>query len=71
MKTIAIQVDEDIAQAFQSSQPEQQQQIQAWLNQWMRQALKISKLQNTMDRLSDEAVANGLTPEILQAIINE
>jgi hypothetical protein len=70
MKTIAIQIDEDIAQAFQSSQPEQQQQIQAWLNQWMRQALKISKLQNTMDRLSDEAVANGLTPEILQAIIN-
>ncbi|MFN5749053.1 MAG: hypothetical protein ACK47L_11360 [Pseudanabaena sp.] len=68
---IAIQIDEDIAQAFQSSQPEQQQQIQAWLNQWMRQALKISKLQNTMDRLSDEAVANGLTPEILQAIIDE
>lgn len=71
MTMIAIQIDEDIAQAFQSSQPEQQQQIQAWLNQWMRQALKISKLQNTMDRLSDEAVANGLTPEILQAIINE
>ncbi len=71
MKTIAIQIDEDIAQVFQSSQPEQQQQIQAWLNQWMRQALKISKLQNTMDRLSDEAVANGLTPEILQAIIDE
>ena len=71
MRTIAIQIDEDIAQAFQSSQPEQQHQIQSWLNQWMRQALKISKLQNTMDRLSDEAVANGLTPEILQAIINE
>jgi hypothetical protein len=71
MKTIAIQIDEDIAQAFQSSQPEQQQQIQAWLNQWMKQALKISKLQSTMDRLSDEAVANGLTPEILQAIIDE
>lgn len=71
MKTIAIQIDEDIAQAFQSSQPEQQQQIQSWLNQWMRQALKISKLQNTMNRLSDEAVANGLTPEILQAIIDE
>ncbi|MFN4871589.1 MAG: hypothetical protein ACK5JB_14720 [Pseudanabaena sp.] len=71
MRTISIQIDEDIAQAFQSSQPEQQQQIQAWLNQWMRQALKISKLQNTMDRLSDEAVANGLTPEILQAIIDE
>jgi len=69
MKTISIPIDEDTAQAIQSSQPEQQQQIQAWLNQWMRQALKISKLQNTMDRLSDEAVANGLTPEILQTIV--
>ncbi len=68
MKTISIEIDEDIAQAFQSSQPAQQQ-IQAWLNQWMRQALRISKLQNTMDRLSDETVAKGLTPEILQAII--
>jgi hypothetical protein len=69
MRPIAIQIDEDIAQVFQASQPEQQQQIQSWLNQWMRQALKISKLQNTMDRLSDETVTNGLTPEILQTIV--
>jgi hypothetical protein len=68
MKTFTIQIDEDIAQAFQASQPDQQQQIQVWLNQWMRQALKISKLQNTMDRLSDEAEANGLTPKILESI---
>jgi hypothetical protein len=32
-------------------------------------ATVISKPQNTMDRLSDESVANGLTPEILQTII--
>ena len=68
MTTIAIQIDEDIAQAFQSSQPAQQQ-IQALIDQWIRQALKISKLQNTMDKLSDEAIANGQTLEILQAII--
>ena len=68
MKTIAIQIDEDIDQALQSSQPAQQQ-IQALINQWIRQALKISKLQNTMDKLSDEAIANGQTSEILQALI--
>ncbi len=71
MTTLSIQFDPDIAQAFQSSQPEQQQKIQNLLNQWMRQALKISTLQTTMDKLSDEAEANGLTPEILQSIINE
>jgi len=71
MTNITLQIDEDIAQAFQSSQPEKQQQIQLLINQWMRQALRINALQNTMDKISDEAVANGLTPEILQEIINE
>ncbi len=71
MTTLTIQFDPDIAQAFQASQPEQQQKIENLLNQWMRQALKISTLQTTMDKLSDEAATNGLTPEILQSIINE
>jgi len=71
MTTIAIQIDTDIAQAFQSSEPEQKQKIQTLINQWMRQALKISTLQNTMDKLSDEVESNGLTPDILQSILNE
>jgi len=58
MTTLSIQFDPDIAQAFQASQPEQQQKIQNLLNQWMRQALKISTLQTTMDKLSNEAEAN-------------
>jgi len=37
----------------------------------MKQAINISKLQTTMDKLSDEAEANGLTPEILESILNE
>ena len=69
MTNITLQIDEDIAQAFQSSQPERKQQIQILINQWMRQALKINALQNTMDKISDESLANGLTPEILQEII--
>ena len=47
MTTLSIQFDPDIAQSFQASQPEQQQKIQNLLNQWMRQALKISTLQTT------------------------
>ena len=71
MTAITIQLDPDIAKAFQASQPAQQQKIQGLINVWMRQALKISALQNTMDQLSDEAAANGLTPEILQSILDE
>ncbi len=34
-------------------------------------AIAINKLQTLMDQLSDEAEANGLTPEILESILNE
>ncbi|MGL5034309.1 MAG: hypothetical protein ACRC6M_10980 [Microcystaceae cyanobacterium] len=71
MTAISIQVDPEIAQAFRSSQPEQQQKIQTLMNQWLKDAINISKLQMTMDELSDEAEANGLTPEILESILNE
>ncbi|MFM7577711.1 MAG: hypothetical protein ACKN9E_02375 [Microcystaceae cyanobacterium] len=71
MTAISIQVDPEIAQAFQLSKPEQQQKIQALMNQWLKEALNISQLQMTMDQLSDEAEAKGLTPEILESILNE
>jgi hypothetical protein len=71
METIALQVDADIAQAFESAQPEQQQKVQALVNLWLRRAMSVTRLQATMDRLSDEAEATGLTPEILQSILNE
>ena len=71
MTAISIQVDPEIAQAFQSSKPEQQQKIQALMNQWLKDALNISQLQMTMDQLSDEAEAKGLTPEIVESILNE
>ncbi|NJS42139.1 hypothetical protein HC766_07995 [Candidatus Gracilibacteria bacterium] len=71
METISIQVDADVAQIFQSAQPEQQQKIQALVSLWLKRAMNVTQLQTTMDRMSDEAQANGLTPEILQSILNE
>jgi len=71
MTTITLEVDTDVAKAFQLSEPEQQQKIQILINQWIKEAINISKLQTKMDKLSDEAEANGLTPEILESILNE
>jgi Holliday junction resolvase-like predicted endonuclease len=71
METILIPVDVDVARAFQSVQPEQQQRIRALVNFWLRRAMNINKLQTTMDRISDKAETNGLTPEILESILNE
>lgn len=71
METISIQVDADLARAFQSAQPEEQQKIQALVSFWLKRAMNLTSLQTTMDRMSDEAEANGLTPEILQSILDE
>jgi Holliday junction resolvase-like predicted endonuclease len=71
METISIQVDADVARIFQSAQPEQQQKIQALLSLWLKRAMNLTQLQTTMDLMSDEAQANGLTPEILQSILDE
>jgi Holliday junction resolvase-like predicted endonuclease len=71
METISIQVDADIARAFQSAQPEQQQKIEALVNLWLKRAMNLTKLQNTMDQMSDQVEANGLTSEILQSILDE
>jgi Holliday junction resolvase-like predicted endonuclease len=71
MSPITIQVDPELAQAFTSASPEQQQKIQDLLNQWLKQALSVSQLQATMDQMSLEAHEAGLTPEILESILND
>jgi len=71
METISIQVDANIAKAFQSAQPEEQQKIQSLVSLWLKRAMNLTSLQTTMDHLSNEAEANGLTPEILESILNE
>jgi hypothetical protein len=71
METIELQVDADVARTFQSAQPEQQQKVQALMSQWLKRAMAVTQLQATMDSLSDEAEANGLTPEILQSILDD
>jgi Holliday junction resolvase-like predicted endonuclease len=71
MSSITIQVEPELAQAFGSASPEQQQKIQMLINQWLKQALNTSKLQATMDQMSQEAQAAGLTPEILESILDD
>ena len=71
METISIQVNAEVAEAFQKAHPAQKQKIQALMNSWLERAVHSTKLQETMDRMGDEAKLNGLTPEILQSILDE
>ncbi len=73
---IPIQVPFDIAEAYrQSSLAERQQlamQIGAILRQNFSQTpVAYEQLQRSMDNLAAEAAENGLTPEILESILND
>ena len=70
METIELQVDAHLAKTFQDANPVQQRKVQALMNTWLKQAMTITQLQTTLDDLSDEAETNGLTPEILESILN-
>ena len=71
METITIQVPPEIAQAYSSVSLYQQSTIQRQILELLESSLKHSKILATMDKLSAEAQANGLTPEILESILNE
>lgn len=77
LEEITIKVSTEIAQAYRrASQDEQAQlrlKITALLQAQMMEsrAEKINKFRATMDLASQEAQANGLTPEILKDILAE
>lgn len=69
MDTIVLEVDAAIARAFNELTPEKQQKIQADINQLLGESLQVKTLQQIMAQASAEAAANGLTQEILDAIL--
>lgn len=70
--TITIQVDTDAARVYQSASEEDKKKLQALMSLWLREFGKPSKpLQALMDEISDKAQARGLTPETLEALLNE
>ena len=69
MKTIAIQIDEDIAREYSKITPEQRKKIESLFTLLVQQELKRISLMQSMDVLAEEAARNGLTPEILESIL--
>ena len=71
METITIQVDSELAQAYQQAAPQQQQKIQLLLNLLLKKAVNPRPLLEVMQEASQQAIANGITPEILEAILTD
>lgn len=73
IKTTSIQVEPDVANAYNSASQEDRKKIQRLMRLWLRElstqpGLSLSEV---MDMISEQAQARGLTPEILESILNE
>ncbi|PNW41151.1 UNVERIFIED_CONTAM: hypothetical protein BEN50_14460, partial [Euhalothece sp. KZN 001] len=69
MENITIQVDAETAQAYRNADPQKQKKIHAFLNIMLKKTVNEKPLLEIMQEASEEAVANGMTPEILESIL--
>ncbi|MFM5977749.1 MAG: hypothetical protein ACKO99_16065 [Dolichospermum sp.] len=71
MVNITIQVDPEIAKAYREAEPQKQQKIQIFLNIMLQKAVSQKPLLDIMEEASQQAIANGMTPEILESILKD
>ena len=72
-ETITIQLDSEAASVFKTARPEAQRKIEALLGLWLKEigASKNLSLKEVMNDIGKTAQERGLTPEILDSILNE
>ena len=70
---ITISVDADLAEIYHSASESERRKLDLIINLRLRDVLASSKksLLTLMDEISREAQSNGMTPEILQSILDE
>ena len=74
---ITIKVPSEVAEAYRNATEEERKQLQLKIAAIMQAQFKtprlesIARLRNTMDKASLEAQERGLTPEILESILND
>jgi hypothetical protein len=73
---ITIQVPADVAEIYRQSSDAERQQLSMRIGAIVRQGLNRQEdsytlLKESMNRLAAEAQQNGLTPEILESILND
>ncbi len=74
---ITIKVPSLVAEAYRNATEQEREQLQLKIAAIMQSQLtikrqeSIARLRNTMDKASLEAQEQGLTPEILESILND
>ena len=75
LEEITIKISPELAQIYRQASTENQAQIQSKITALLESQImsyhqeKLKKVRETMDKCSEEAQANGLTPEILKEIL--
>jgi hypothetical protein len=73
--TLTIQVSEEAARAFAQVTPEDQRKIQLLLDLRLRDLtispLPQESLQSVMDEIGRNAAARGLTPAVLESLLDD
>ena len=69
---ITVSVDSDVARAYRSASDSERRKLDLLINLRLRDVTESGKsLRKTMSEISRKAQRRGLTPEILQSILDE
>jgi hypothetical protein len=69
--TVTIPVDTDTARIYSAASPEDQKKLRLLMSLWLREfAVSPTPLKVILDEISEKAQARGLTPEILESLLN-
>ena len=74
MERIVIEVDDATAKEWQAASPKIKQRLEKNIEKQMAilsHGAKVEEFFALLDKISDEAVKNGLTEEILEKLLNE
>ncbi|HLX61188.1 MAG TPA: hypothetical protein VKX17_07890 [Planctomycetota bacterium] len=70
--TITIEVDPDTARDYNAAPAEERRKLDVLLSLHLRRAMRSGRpLREVMDSISQKAQERGMTPEILEQILNE
>ena len=71
-KNITIRVNAEVARIFETASEEQRRKMEALLSLKLSDATRNKRtLEEVMSEISQNAQARGLTPEILDSLLNE
>ena len=71
MKTILIAVEPEIQVAFEQANDEDRQALGALISSFFKDRLASKNLVEVMREIGDRAEKRGLTPEILNELLND